>query len=101
VTARRRASDLVDLAGAKAVPYVDFFLTDAAMMTYCRQAAAEIGRPYPQLFGNFREVVSHLGFTDEPMTLPAERHKKRSRLLDIEFGIPATAPPTAGDSASG
>ncbi|HEV3112968.1 MAG TPA: hypothetical protein VGY99_20975 [Candidatus Binataceae bacterium] len=58
--ARPRASDLVDLTRLASVPYVDFFVTDAAMMDYCKQAAAEIGRPYQQLLGNFRTVMSHL-----------------------------------------
>ena len=54
------ASDMIDLARITAIPYVDFFVTDAAMMTYCRQAVADIGMTYPQLFGNLRAVLSHL-----------------------------------------
>ena len=54
------ASDMIDLARITAIPYVDFFVTDAAMMTYCRQAVADIGMTYPQLFGNLRAVMSHL-----------------------------------------
>lgn len=54
------ASDIIDLARITAIPYVDFFITDAAMMTYCRQAVAEIGMPYPQLVGDLRAVLSHL-----------------------------------------
>ncbi len=57
---RARASDLIDLSCINAVPYVDFFVTDSAMMTYCRQAAAEIGASYPQLFGDLKEVITHL-----------------------------------------
>ncbi len=33
---RARASDLIDLARIQAAPYVDFFVTDSAMMMYCR-----------------------------------------------------------------
>lgn len=44
---RARASDLIDLTRIHAVPYVDFLVTDSAMRMYCRQAAAEIGVPYP------------------------------------------------------
>ncbi len=58
--ARAKASDLIDLARVHAVPYVDFFVTDSAMMEYCRQAAAEIGVSYPQLFGDLKAVLSHL-----------------------------------------
>jgi hypothetical protein len=57
---RPRASDLIDLSRIHAVPYVDFFVTDSAMMMYCRQAAAEIGASYPQLFGDLQAVISHL-----------------------------------------
>jgi hypothetical protein len=60
-TARPGASDIIDLARITSAPYVDFFVTDAAMMTYCRQASEEIGRVYPQLFGNLQAVLSHLG----------------------------------------
>ena len=55
---RARASDLIDLARIYAVPYVDFFVTDSAMRTYCRQAAAEIGVTYPQVFGNLESIIS-------------------------------------------
>lgn len=58
--ARAKASDLIDLARIHAVPYVDFFVTDSAMMEYCRQAAEEIGISYPQLFGDLKAVISHL-----------------------------------------
>jgi len=61
--ARPKASDLIDLARVNAVPYVNFFVTDSAMLTYCRQAAAEIGLSYPQLFGDLRAVMSHLGLS--------------------------------------
>ena len=57
---RARASDLIDLSRIHAVPYVDFFVTDSAMMMYCRQAAAEIGASYPQLFGDLKAVIAHL-----------------------------------------
>jgi hypothetical protein len=59
-TARPRASDLIDLARIASIPYVEFFVTDAAMMNYCKQAADEIGCRYQQLFGNFRAVMSYL-----------------------------------------
>lgn len=59
--ARPSASDIIDLARIPAVPYVDYFVADAAMMTYCRQAAKGIGRPYPQLLKDFHAVLSHLG----------------------------------------
>ena len=58
--ARVRASDLIDLSRVNAVPYVDFFVTDSAMMEYCRQAAREIGAIYPQLFGDLDAIISHL-----------------------------------------
>jgi hypothetical protein len=57
---RARASDLIDLSRIHAVPYVDFFVTDSAMMMYCRQAATEIGASYPQLFGDLKAIISHL-----------------------------------------
>jgi hypothetical protein len=60
---RPRASDLIDLTRIVAAPYVDFFVTDSAMMTYCRQAAAEMGRPYGQLLGDFRIVLASLGIS--------------------------------------
>ena|SRR5271166_1368888 len=60
-SARPRASDVIDLARIASVPYVDFFITDAAMMDYCRQAAADIEQTYRQLLGNLRTVMSHLG----------------------------------------
>ena len=37
-----RASDLIDLSCINAVPYVDFFVTDSAMMTVLPQAAQDI-----------------------------------------------------------
>jgi len=52
--------NLIDLSRINAVPYVDFFVTDSAMMTYCGQAAAEIGASYPQLFGDLQAVITHL-----------------------------------------
>ena len=60
IKTRARASDLIDLSRINAVPYVDFFVTDSAMMTYCRQATAEISASYPQLFGDLKAVISHL-----------------------------------------
>jgi len=60
--ARPGASDIIDLARITAVPYIDYFIADAAMMTYCRQAAKEIGHQYPQLLGNFHAVLSHLEY---------------------------------------
>jgi hypothetical protein len=59
--ARPGASDIIDLARVTAVPYVDYFIADAAMMTYCRQAGKEIGQAYPQVLGNLHDVLSHLG----------------------------------------
>jgi hypothetical protein len=59
--ARPAASDMIDLGRVKSVPYVDFFVTDAAMMTYCKRAAVQIGRRYQQLLGDLRGVMSHLG----------------------------------------
>jgi hypothetical protein len=61
--ARPGASDIIDLARIAAVPYVDYFIADAAMMTYCRQAAGEIGTPYPQLLGDFQAVMSRSGLS--------------------------------------
>ena len=58
--ARAKASDLIDLARIYAVPYVDFYITDSAMMEYCRQAASEVGASYPQIFGDLKAVLSHL-----------------------------------------
>ncbi len=60
---RPRASDIIDLIRITAVPYVDFFVTDMAMIKYGRKAAAEIGRPYGQLLGDFRTVLAHLGIS--------------------------------------
>jgi hypothetical protein len=57
---RARASDLIDLSRIHAVPYVDLFVTDSAMMMYCRQAVAEMGASYPQLVGDLQAVISHL-----------------------------------------
>jgi hypothetical protein len=54
------ASDIIDLARITAIPYVDFFVTDAAMMTYCKQAVAEIGMSYPQLVGDLRAVMGRV-----------------------------------------
>jgi hypothetical protein len=59
-TAQPGASDMIDLARITAIPYVDFFVTDAAMMTYCRQAVTDIDMTYPQLVGDLRAVMSHL-----------------------------------------
>jgi hypothetical protein len=59
--ARPATSDIIDLGRMKSVPYVDFFVTDRPMMNYCKRAAVEIGRPYRQLLGDFRGVMSHLG----------------------------------------
>jgi hypothetical protein len=59
--AKAAASDIIDLARIVAVPYVDFFVTDAAMMNYCRQASREIEHPYPQLLGDLGTVLHHLG----------------------------------------
>lgn len=59
--ARAEASDIIDLARCISVPYVDFFVTDQAMMNYCRQAAKEISHPYPQLLGDFQAVLHYLG----------------------------------------
>ena len=58
--ARPSASDMIDLARIPAIPHVDFFITDAAMMTYSRQAAAEIGMSCAQLVGDLQAVMSHL-----------------------------------------
>jgi hypothetical protein len=60
-TARPRASDIIDLARIPSVPYVDFFVSDRAMMNYGRQAARDIEHPYPALLGNLRGVLSRLG----------------------------------------
>jgi hypothetical protein len=60
LTAKPRASDLIDLARVPAVPYVNFFMTDSEMMDYCRQAAREMRCSYPQLLGNFRAILTHL-----------------------------------------
>lgn len=59
--ARPAASDIIDLGRIKSVPYVDFFVTDRPMMNYCKRASVEIGRPYQQLLGDLRGVMSHLG----------------------------------------
>jgi hypothetical protein len=59
-TARPGASDIVDLVRISAVPYVDFFVTDAAMMTYCKQAAADMKIFYRQLVGDLQTVMSHV-----------------------------------------
>lgn len=58
--ARASASDIIDLVRINAAPYVDFFITDSAMMMYSRQAATEIGVCYPQLFGDLDAVISRL-----------------------------------------
>ena len=58
--ARPGASDIIDLVRIAAVPYVDYFIADVAMMTYCRQAAKEIGHAYPRVLGNLHDVLSHL-----------------------------------------
>lgn len=60
-TAQPAASDIIDLARAPSVPYVDFFISDKKMMMYCMQAGKEIGLPYRQLHGNLHRVLSYLG----------------------------------------
>ncbi len=59
-TARPAASDIIDLIRVLSVPYVDYFVTDKKKMTYCRQAARDIGHPYRQLLGNLQAVVTRL-----------------------------------------
>jgi hypothetical protein len=59
--AKPAASDIMDLTRIASVPYVNFFITDKAMMDYCRQAAKEIRHPYLQFVGSFQAVLSHLG----------------------------------------
>ena len=59
--ARPRASDLPDLQRITAVPYVDFFVTDGAMLNYCRQAVRSLALQYQERLGNFATTISRLG----------------------------------------
>ena len=80
--AHARASDIINLAPIVAIPYVDFLVTDAAMMTYCRQAVAEVGMSYPQLVGNLRAVMTAPGSR-------LDRPRRRSATANLRgiFGI--------------
>jgi hypothetical protein len=59
--ARARASDITDLQRIIAVPYVDFFVTDGAMLNYCRQAVQSLALPYRERLGDFATTISRLG----------------------------------------
>lgn len=58
--ARPRASDLIDLVRIAAVPYVDFFVPDGAMLNYCRQAVRSLALPYQGRLGDIATLISRL-----------------------------------------
>lgn len=63
---RPLASDLVDLARMSAVPYVNVFITDKAMLDYCRQASRALDDRYRERFATLEEARASLASRSEP-----------------------------------